>query len=268
VKEKSRKTRIDQLLVKRGLVDTRESAQRLILAGKVKIGEQFAQKAGQRVEPDAEIHLLEPLKYAGRGGTKLEKALDSFRIDVKDKVILDVGASTGGFTDCVLQRGARRVFAVDVGYGQLAWKLRQDPRVTVIDRTNARHLERDLFPETIDLAVMDVSFISATKILPALVLIADEAIVLIKPQFEAGPRDVPSGGVIRDPQIHRRVLCELYQRLEGWKVHGLIDSPILGGSGNREFFVHLKQTDGLNEKEYEQRVGEIVNFHPTSPQNG
>jgi len=258
VKGKPHKSRIDQLLVERGLVTTRETAQRLILAGKVKIGDQFAQKAGQRVDSDAEIHLLETLKYAGRGGAKLEKAIDSFRIDVTGKVILDVGASTGGFTDCVLQRGARRVFAVDVGYGQLAWKLRQDPRVTVFDRMNARNLERNLFPETVDLAVMDVSFISATKILPALLSITEESVVLVKPQFEAGPRDVPPGGVIRDPQIHRRVLCEFYQQLEGWKVQDLIDSPILGGSGNREFLVHLKKGAGLNEQEYSARVFEIV----------
>ena len=258
VKGKSRKTRIDQLLVERGLVETRESAQRLILAGKVKIGYQFAQKAGQRVDPDAEVHLLETLKYASRGGIKLEKALDSFQIDVADKVILDVGASTGGFTDCVMQRGARRVFAVDVGYGQIAWKLRQDPRVTVMDRMNARNLERSLFPEDIDLVVMDVSFISVTKILPALLSITDEAAVLIKPQFEAGPRDVPSGGVIRDPQTHRRVLSDFYQRLEGWNVHGLIDSPILGGSGNREFLVHLKKTNGCTEKEYTHRVNTLL----------
>ncbi len=258
MKQKSPKTRIDQLLVERGLVETRESAQRLILAGKVKIGDQPAQKAGQRVDPDAEIHLLESLKYVGRGGTKLEKALDSFQIDVTGKVILDVGASTGGFTDCVLQRSARRVFAVDVGYGQLAWKLRQDPRVTVMERMNARNLERALLPEAIDLGMMDVSFISVTKILPALLSITKEAVVLIKPQFEAGPRDVPPGGVIRDPEIHRRVLIELYQRLEGWKIHGLMDSPILGGSGNREFFVHLKQTAGLNEEEYSRLVNVII----------
>ncbi len=258
MKKKSRKVRIDQLLVERALVESRESAQRLILAGKVKIGEKFAQKPGQRVDSDEDIHLLESLKYVGRGGAKLEKALDSFRVDVSGKVILDVGASTGGFTDCVLQRGARHVFAVDVGYGQLAWKLRQDPGVTVIDRMNARNLDRSLFPETIDLAVMDVSFISVTKILPALFTITGEAIVLIKPQFEAGPRDVPAGGVIRDPQTHRRVLTEFYQRLEGWNVHGLIDSPILGGSGNREFLAHLKKCDGWSEQEYMGRVQEIV----------
>lgn len=234
-----KKIRIDQLMVQRELVESREAAQRLILAHKVMIGDKYAEKPGQQVAANADVRVLEPLKYVSRGGYKLEHALDAFGIDVTGKTALDVGASTGGFTDCLLQRGARKVYALDVGYGQFAWKLREDPRVTLIERTNARFLTADSFPEPIDLAVMDVSFISAGKILEPLTRITREIVFLFKPQFEAGPQDVPRGGVIKDPRIHSKILQQFFSDLPLWKVAGLISSPIEGGSGNREFLVHL-----------------------------
>lgn len=230
------------MMVQRSLVDSRESAQRLILAHKVMIGEAYAQKPGQQVAVDADVRLLEELKYVSRGGYKLERALEAFGVDPASKVVLDVGASTGGFTDCLLQRGARRVYALDVGYGQIAWKLREDPRVTVIERTNARSIVRDQFAEPVDFAVMDVSFISAKKILDPLAAVTDEVVFLLKPQFEAGKEDVPRGGVIRDPALHARVLEQFFDDLPQWNVLGLEESPIEGGSGNREFLVHLSLT--------------------------
>ena len=255
------KIRIDQLLVKRGLLESRETAQRLILARKILVNGLPAEKASQNVAEDASIEVIEGLKYVGRGGLKLEAGLDAFKIDVKDRIAVDVGASTGGFTDCLLQRGAKRVYAVDVGYGQLAWKLREDSRVTVIERTNARYLTVDHFTDPIDIAVVDVSFISALKILDPLIDITQEAIILLKPQFEAGPDDVPRGGVIRDAAIHRKVLRNFFLKLPNWKVAGLIASPISGTSGNREFLVHLKGSnfEGLSEKDLEKRIEELTN---------
>jgi 23S rRNA (cytidine1920-2'-O)/16S rRNA (cytidine1409-2'-O)-methyltransferase len=254
------KIRIDQLLVKRGLLESRETAQRLILARKILVNGLPAEKASQNVAEDASIEVIEGLKYVSRGGLKLEAALDAFAIDVKDRIALDVGASTGGFTDCLLQRGAKRVYAVDVGYGQLAWKLREDPRVVVTERTNARYLSVEQFPDPIDIAVADVSFISVLKILEPLINITQEAIILLKPQFEAGPDDVPRGGVIRDPVIHRKVLKEFHRNLQSWKVAGVIGSPIEGTSGNREFLVHLKGSnfEGLSDEEFETRVEELT----------
>jgi len=256
--EQMKKTRIDQLLVRRELVPSREVAQRLILAGKVRAGEKLITKPGQLVPEAENIQLLEDLKYVSRGGYKLEHALDQFGVKVEKRIILDVGASTGGFTDCLLQRGAGHVYAVDVGYGQLSWKLRQDPRVTVFERVNARYLEKRMFYEEIDLAVMDVSFIGAQKILKPLLSITSEIILLLKPQFEAGPEDVPRGGIIRDSSVHRKVLLSFYRHLEPWKIQGLIDSPILGSSGNREFLVHLRKNHGWNESYYLQKVEELV----------
>lgn len=254
------KIRIDQLLVKRGLLESRETAQRLILARKILVNGLPAEKASQNVAEDASIEIIEGLKYVSRGGLKLEAALDAFAVDVKDRIAIDIGASTGGFTDCLLQKGAKRVYAVDVGYGQFAWKLREDPRVNVIERTNARYLTVEEFAEPIDIAVVDVSFISALKILDPLINITKEAIILLKPQFEAGPDDVPRGGVIRDPAIHRKVLKDFYRNLQDWKVAGVIGSPIAGASGNREFLVHLIGADfeGLSENEFEKRIEELT----------
>lgn len=254
------KRRIDQLLVDRGLVDSRENAKRLILAGQVFLAEQPVQKAGQMVDPGLPLRIAEGLKYVSRGGLKLEAALDAFSIVCTGIAAVDVGASPGGFTDCLLQRGARRVYAVDVGYGQIAWKLRQDPRVVVMERTNARYLAPDAFPEPIDMAVIDVSFIGADKVLEPLAAITGRAVVLLKPQFQAGPENVPRGGVIRDPQVHRRVLLEFHRTLAPWAVLGLTRSPITGSSGNSEFLLHLT-TDpegAWDPQQYQKKVEELI----------
>ncbi len=254
------KIRVDQLLVKRGLVESRETAQRLILARKILVNGLPAQKPSQHVSEDASMEVLEGMKYASRGGLKLEAALDAFKINVQGHIAVDIGASTGGFTDCLLQRGAKRVYAVDVGYGQISWKLREDTRVIILERTNARYLTAGQFPDPIEIAVIDVSFISASKILEPLATITEEAVLLLKPQFEAGPEDVPRGGVIRDPAVHRKVLEDFFSRLQHWKPVGLIESPVPGTSGNREFLVHLKGTifEGMPEEKLEKRIRELT----------
>ncbi len=245
------KERLDVALVRRGLAPSREKARALIMAGQVYVGERLVDKPGTLVPVDAECRLVQApaeLKYASRGGLKLEKALDTFELDPSGRAALDVGASTGGFTDCLLQRGAKRVYAVDVGYGQLAWTLRNDPRVVVMEHTNIRHLTS--LPEPVECAVIDVSFISLRLVLPAIVpLLAPHAwvVALVKPQFEAGKADADRGaGVISDPAVHERVLREL----QDWILHytplsvrGLSDSPILGREGNREFLLYLKLQD-------------------------
>ena len=239
------KERLDKVLVDRGLVESRTRAQALILAGQVLVDEQRADKPGHAIERTAQIRIKgETPRYAGRGGLKLEAALREFKIDPVNKDCIDVGASTGGFTDCLLQHGAARVWAVDVGHNQLVWKLRQDTRVTVLEGVNARNLSPDLFPVRFGLATVDVSFISLDKILPALrACVTDQAdcIALIKPQFEVGKGEVGKGGIVTDPAKHRRVLSEMVDtsRASGFFVIGLIESPILGGEGNREFLIHL-----------------------------
>ena len=252
------KERLDQLLVKRGLVDSREAAQKLILAGQVLIGQTPATKAGKMVPLDADLRVVQGLKYVSRGGLKLESALDSFAIDPAGKTVIDIGASTGGFTDCLLQRNARKVYCVDVGYGQLAWKLRHDSRVQVMERTNARYLTKEKFPEKIDLAVIDVSFISAYKVLEPLANITNQVVLLLKPQFEAGPADVPKGGIIRDSAVHSKVLSSFYQQIAPWQIHGLIESPIPGGSGNKEFLVHLSKEPGWSKEQYTEKIRELI----------
>jgi 23S rRNA (cytidine1920-2'-O)/16S rRNA (cytidine1409-2'-O)-methyltransferase len=254
------KVRIDQLLVKRGLVESREMAQRLILARKILVNGFPPEKASQQYPEDAQLEVVEGMKYVSRGGLKLEKALDEFGIDVSGKITADIGASTGGFTDCMLQRGAQRVYAVDVGYGQLSWKLREDPRVIIMERTNARYLTPENFPEPIQFAAIDVSFIGAAKILEPLANITSEAVLLLKPQFEAGPQDVPRGGVIKDPAIHRKVLQEFFTHLEKWEVIGLVESPFPGTTGNREFLVHLKESSskGISKEELEKKIQELT----------
>lgn len=241
---------MDQALVERGICESREKAKRAVLAGMVKINGQQAHKASDMVRPADEVTLDAPEKYVSRGGLKLEHALKGFAVEVTGLRVVDLGASTGGFTDCALQHGAAHVTAVDVGHGQLAWKLRQDPRVTVMDRTNARTLTTRAFPqpfEPFDLAVVDCSFISLTKILPAAVALikpAGRIIGLVKPQFEAGKTEVDKGaGVIRDPAIHERVLRELrdfISRNTGLLWTGMIESPILGPAGNKEFLILLE----------------------------
>ena len=240
------KERIDKLMFERGLVESRAKAQALILAGQVLVKEQRVNKPGQVVDSDADIRIKgETLRYAGRGGIKLETALREFDVDPAEKNCIDVGASTGGFTDCLLQHRAARVWAVDVGHNQIVWRLRQDPRVVVLESVNARNLEPGDFPVQFDLATVDVSFISLTKILPPLRACLTEAadcIALIKPQFEVGKGEVGRGGIVTDAAKHRRVLNEVKESSVRARLYpvGLIESPILGAEGNREFLMHFR----------------------------
>lgn len=237
--------RLDRLLVERGYVATREQAAATILAGQVRVGGAPVTKAGRRFPPDAEVVVVGPAHpYVSRGGLKLAAALDAFGVDPAGRVCLDIGASTGGFTDLLLRRGAARVYAVDVGYGQLAWSLRQDERVIVRERVNARRLSEEAVPEPAGLAAVDVSFISLSKVLPAVcgrLGPGADLLCLVKPQFEAGPAEVPRGGVVRDPAVHRAVLGRVVAASAGlgWRAAGLIPSPITGAQGNREFLLHL-----------------------------
>lgn len=240
------KQRLDVLLVERGLAASRNRAQKLIRAGEVLVNDRVFDKPGMAVAADAAIRVRERLPYVGRGGLKLEAALDAFDVDVAGQVAADVGASTGGFVDCMLQRGAARVYAIDVGYGQLAWTLRQDERVVVMERTNARYLTE--LPEAVDLVTIDVAFISLQLILPPAVgwlRPGGNVIALIKPQFEAGPDDVGRGGIVRDPEVHRRVLAEIlaYGEQLHLRLGGLIRSPITGAEGNVEFLAWLTRAD-------------------------
>ncbi len=242
--KKSGRQRLDLLVVERGLTESREKARALILAGQVLVNGQKADKAGTTVDTEARIELLAQPRYVGRGGLKLEAALDHFGIAVAGKVCLDVGSSTGGFTDCLLQRGAARVYAIDAGTGQLDWKLRNDPRVIVHEQVNARYLSRDQVPEPIDLAVCDVSFISITMILPALAdLLASHAemVILVKPQFELERQQVGKGGIIRDPALHLQACRRVEQAVEimGFRAQ-MIPSPVLGAEGNQEFLLHAR----------------------------
>ena len=241
----SDKRRVDTLLVERGLAESRARAQALVLAGLVWSEGQRLEKPGISLPGDTPLEVRgREHPWVSRGGIKLAHALDHFAIDPAGAVALDIGASTGGFTDVLLTRGARRVYAVDVGHGQLAWKLRQDARVTVLERTNARHLTREQIPEAPDLVVCDASFISLTTVLPAALALAAPAarlVALIKPQFEVGKGKVGKGGVVRDPALHREVCERIATWLAaqpGWRVEGLTQSPIQGPEGNIEFVVH------------------------------
>lgn len=235
-----KRSRLDNLLVERGLVDTREKARRMIMAGMVQVAGHEASKPGMPVERDAQVEIKAKLPYVSRGGLKLEAALDEFGIEPVGAIVADIGASTGGFTDCLLQRGAGKVYAIDVGYGQLAWTLRQDARVVVMERVNIRYLNE--LPEKVDLVTIDVSFISLKLVVPAAVqLLQPEGLIvaLIKPQFEAGREQIGKGGIVRDPDVHRQVLDTILrwgitQRLEPFD---LIPSPIRGPAGNVEFLV-------------------------------
>ncbi|MCX6866481.1 MAG: TlyA family RNA methyltransferase [Verrucomicrobia bacterium] len=237
--------RADILLVARRLCDSREQAQRLILAGEVRSGDRVIDKPGANLPVDAPLEIKDKPRFVGRGGLKLEAALDAFHIDPMGWVCLDVGASTGGFTDCLLQRGAMRVHAVDVGTNQLVWKLRNDPRVVVKEQFNARHLTPEDIGENVRLAVMDLSFISLTIVLPAVfpVLETDGSLVcLIKPQFELRREDISKGGIVRDPELHQRAVEKIRRFVTGELGHewrGLIPSPITGTDGNQEFLAWL-----------------------------
>jgi len=245
-------TRLDQALVDRGLCESRERAKRAILAGQVRVNAQRAHKPSDSVQPNDTLALEAGEKYVSRGGHKLEHALRHFQLDVAGLVALDLGASTGGFTDCLLQHGAAKVFAVDVGQGQFAWKLRQDRRVVVMEKTNARHLTAAQFPQPFtaaNLAVIDCSFISLQKILPAAIALLKpngKIVALVKPQFEAGRTAAARGrGVITDPSIHERVLNELREfaaAQPGWEWRGVAESPLLGPAGNKEFLVLIEKT--------------------------
>lgn len=242
------KERLDKILVQRGLIASRDRARAVILAGQVVVDDHRVDKVGMQVPIDAEIRIKgDDIPYVSRGGLKLEKAIRDFQVDVENRVALDVGASTGGFTDCLLQRGAKKVYAVDVGYGQLAWKLREDSRVVNLERCNIRHLDKKLLDEVPDLAVIDASFISLSKVLPpTLELLSAEAeiLALIKPQFEVGRNQVGKGGIVKDSRLQDEVveaICDSAIDLS-CRVLGVIDSPILGQKGNKEFLIHLQKS--------------------------
>ena len=243
---KAKKARIDQTLVERGFFASRERAQRAIMAGEVRVGDRIFAKAAELIEIDAPISVVQPPQFASRGALKLGGALDFFGVEVKGKTALDIGSSTGGFTDCLLQRGAAKLFAVDVGHGQLAWKLRNDPRVTVMEKVNARFLSREDISEIADLCVIDVSFISLTLILPrAFELIAPEGMILalIKPQFELQRKDVGRGGIVREPALHEKAQQKIVKFVEEANYHvvGLVPSTITGTDGNQEFFICIRK---------------------------
>jgi 23S rRNA (cytidine1920-2'-O)/16S rRNA (cytidine1409-2'-O)-methyltransferase len=247
----STRKRLDQAMFDDQLTESREKAKRLIMAGKVRVNDQVARKPSDQVKPEDRIEVEEPEKFVSRGGFKLEKALETFPIEIKDTVAIDLGASTGGFTDCLLQNGAQKIFSVDVGRGQLAWHLRKSHRVHVMDKTNARHLTHADFPKSFegaDVVTIDCSFISLRKILPAALAVARRGgniIALIKPQFEAGKAEVDKGaGVIKDPQIHARVIRELQafvSETDGLTWRGETDSPITGPKGNKEFLAWIEK---------------------------
>jgi 23S rRNA (cytidine1920-2'-O)/16S rRNA (cytidine1409-2'-O)-methyltransferase len=243
----TKKVRLDQALVNKGLFASREKAQRAIMAGDVRVNDRFSVKASLLIDPNAAIEIESPRQYVGRGGFKLAGALDYFALDVKDCVALDIGASTGGFTDCLLQRGAAKVYAVDVGHGQMDWKLRSDSRVVVRERLNARHLSRSDIPEAIDVCVIDVSFISLTLILPnAIGLVTANGVILalIKPQFELKRSDVARGGVVREPALHEKAkkkIADFVERDSRLGLRGIAPSAITGTDGNQEFFICVQR---------------------------
>jgi len=243
---KNERIRLDKLLVERGIIESREKAKALIIEGSVLVDGTVVDKAGTLVKPDASLQILRRMPYVSRGGLKLEGAIKSFNVNVKDKIAMDIGASTGGFTDCLLQHGARKVYAVDVGYGQLDWKLRNDKRVILLEKTNIRYLRRDRIPDEIDLITVDVSFISLLKVIPrALEFLTSsgEIIALIKPQFEVGRKNVEKGGVVRDEDKRLEVIEKIKTELKkmGLNIKGIIKSSLPGPKGNIEYFIYLRR---------------------------
>ena len=242
-----RRERLDKHLVDKGLVQSRERAKTIVMAGMVMVGDRVIDKAGSLVDPNSHIRVKgSDHPYVSRGGLKLEEALRGFRVNPKGKVTMDVGASTGGFTDCLLQKGAKRVFAVDVGYGQLAWKLRNDPRVVNLERKNIRYLKAQEVGQKVDLVVIDTSFISVVKFLRNILRMmrdGGEIVGLLKPQFEVGRGEIGKGGVVRERPKHLQVLDRIshFSGSIGLKVRGTMESPLLGAKGNREFFIHLEK---------------------------
>ncbi len=261
------KKRLDMLLVERGLVTSRERAKRIIMAGQVLVDGQKVDKAGTSVKAEAELRLLgEDIPYVSRGGMKLAKAVEEFGLGLLGKVAADIGASTGGFTDCMLQNGARKVYAVDVGYGQLAWKLRTDDRVVNMERTNMRHVSPDMLEDRLDFVSIDVSFISLTKILPAVKALlkpTGEIVALIKPQFEAGREKVGKKGVVREASVHEEVIRNIigFCREEELCPMALTYSPIKGPEGNIEYLLHLSLRPGKNGVSSEQITDTVMAAH-------
>lgn len=240
------KKRLDKLLVERGLIPARQRALPLIMQGRVIVNGIVITKPGTMVDEDSAVEIKgEDIPYVSRGGLKLQAAIDHFHVSVKDKIAMDVGSSTGGFTDCLLQNGAKKVYCIDVGYGQLAWKLRQDPRVVLLEKTNIRYLQRERIPDEIDIATIDVSFISLLKVIPKVMefLKRDaEVIALIKPQFEVGKREVGKGGIVREEEKRLMVVEKIKNGLEslGLKTVGIMQSPIPGQKGNIEYLIYLR----------------------------
>ena len=265
--DKVKKIRLDTLLVEQGYFESRTRAQAAVMAGQVLVDEQKTDKPGTPVKPEAKIRLLgDQLKYVSRGGLKLEKALQVFPVTVAGKVMADIGASTGGFTDCALQNGAAKVYAIDVGYGQLAWKLRSDPRVVNRERTNARTLDENSLPEPVDAVSIDVAFISLEKILPAVKKILKPdgfVIALIKPQFEAGKELIGKKGVVKDPEVHKEVIQRIISiaKAEGFGIGGLDFSPVKGPEGNIEYLLYLtaiSKDNSLKEVDVLTTVEDVV----------
>ena len=263
--EKVEKERLDVLLVQQGLANSRELAKAYIMAGNVYVDGQKEDKAGTKVAVTAKLEVKgNQMKYVSRGGYKLEKAMDVFGIRLNGKICLDIGASTGGFTDCMLQNGASKVYAIDVGYGQFAWKLRNDERVVCLEKTNVRYVTHEQVPDEGDFASIDVSFISLTKVLPAVLGVLGEKgqlVCLIKPQFEAGREKVGKKGVVRDSSVHREVIEMIveYVRTQSLGILGLDFSPIKGPEGNIEYLIYLdKSRSGMHEDEVQERVDTVV----------
>ena len=261
----SNKERLDVLLVERNLFESRERAKRIIMTGKVLVDDKKIDKAGTLVNRDCEIRLLgEDIPFVSRGGLKLNKAIDEFNIDLSEKIAADIGASTGGFTDCMIQHGAAKVYAIDVGYGQLAWKLRQDSRVVNMERTNIRNVKRDMIDDDLDFASIDVAFISLDKVLPVafeLLGEAGEVVALIKPQFEAGREHVGKKGVVKDKNIHISVIERVLSVAKGigFKVQALSFSPIKGPEGNIEYLIHLFKNKYVRVVDFNDTIIKIVN---------
>jgi len=257
---KHTKQRLDTILVQKGLAQSREKARQLILAGEVFVNGQKKDKAGTMVNPEDEIIVKgDPVPYASRGGLKLEKAINFFNPPVKNRIYIDIGASTGGFTDCLLQNGAAKVYSIDVGYGQLAWELRQDPRVVVMERTNIRYVKPEDLEDIPNGAVIDVSFISLKLVLPVVyqLLAMDSPIIaLIKPQFEAGKDKVGKNGVVKDPDVHRQVLTDILSWClsEGFVVKGLTFSPVKGPKGNIEFLLYMYKARDVDNKDIDNKI--------------
>jgi 23S rRNA (cytidine1920-2'-O)/16S rRNA (cytidine1409-2'-O)-methyltransferase len=258
------KERLDKLLVEKGLVESREKARALILAGRVSVDGVILSKAGTNISPLSTIHIQEALPFVSRGGEKLEGFFKEFPVELKDKIAMDIGASTGGFTDCLLKRGIKRVYAVDVGYGQLDFRLRSDERVVNMEKVNIRYLDPQTIGDTIDLVTIDVSFISLELVLPVLNKITapdSEVIALIKPQFEVGKEEVEKKGIIRDREKHKKVLKKIaaFSQLLGWKVKGMMRSPLAGAKGNIEYFIYLTRSqDSSGIPDIETAIGNLI----------